>query len=70
MWRFTTGKFGELSVSARHYRDLLAEADAIYPQYVSHIVGCYTMPLTYKLGEKWCRKILNHPDEIAVGDLE
>ncbi len=32
--RFITGKFGELTVSARHYMDLLSEADKAYPQYV------------------------------------
>ena len=37
VWRFVTGKFGELSVSARHYRDLLAEADTIYPRYVEYL---------------------------------
>lgn len=34
-FRFITGKFGELTVSARHYMDLLEEADKTYPQYVN-----------------------------------
>jgi intergrase/recombinase len=37
VWRFITSKFGELSVSARHYLDLLEEADRSYPRYVEHI---------------------------------
>jgi intergrase/recombinase/DNA-binding XRE family transcriptional regulator len=37
VWRFITSKFGELTVSARHYMDLLKEADRIYPQYLQHI---------------------------------
>jgi len=36
-WRFMTSKFGELSVSARHYLDLLQEADRLYPSYIEHI---------------------------------
>ena len=35
--RFILGKFGELTVSARHYRDLLTEADQTYPKYANHI---------------------------------
>jgi intergrase/recombinase len=35
--RFILSKFGELSVSARHYRDLLEEADQVYPKYVEHV---------------------------------
>ncbi len=34
VYRFIVGKFGELTVSARHYMDLLSEADRIYPKYV------------------------------------
>ena len=33
-FRYITGKFGELTVSARHYMDLLEEADKLYPKYV------------------------------------
>jgi intergrase/recombinase/DNA-binding XRE family transcriptional regulator len=40
VFRFITSKFGELTVSARHYLDLLEEADKIYPRYIEHI---YTM---------------------------
>ena len=32
--KFILSKFGELLVSARHYRDLLQEADRIYPKYI------------------------------------
>jgi len=35
--RFILSKFGELSVLARHYRDLLKEADKLYPTYVKHL---------------------------------
>ena len=35
--RFILSKFGELTVSARHYRDLLKEADQIYPKYIQSI---------------------------------
>jgi len=35
--RFILSKFGELSVSARHYRDLLEEADKSYPAYIAYI---------------------------------
>jgi intergrase/recombinase len=31
---FILSKFGELTVSARHYRDLLEEADRVYPKYI------------------------------------
>ncbi len=31
---FILSKFGELTVSARHYRDLLVEADRVYPKYI------------------------------------
>lgn len=37
VWRFVASKFGELSVSARHYMDLLEEADKIYPRYIRYI---------------------------------
>ncbi|NPA99553.1 MAG: hypothetical protein GXO43_09255 [Crenarchaeota archaeon] len=37
VYRFIVGKFGELSVSARHYMDLLEEADSVYPNYIHHI---------------------------------
>jgi len=37
VWKFITSKFGELSVSARHYLDLLQEADRLYPSYIQHI---------------------------------
>ncbi len=33
-FRFITEKFGELTVSTRHYMDLLEEADKAYPKYV------------------------------------
>ena len=36
-YKFIVGKFGELTVSARHYMDLLAEADQAYPAYIKHI---------------------------------
>jgi len=36
-YRFIISKFGELSVSARHYMDLLEEADQVYPKYVEHV---------------------------------
>ncbi|MEB3789196.1 MAG: hypothetical protein GSR72_04820, partial [Desulfurococcales archaeon] len=36
-FRFITSKFGELTVSARHYMDLLEEADRIYQKYVEHV---------------------------------
>ena len=39
--RFILNKFGELTVSARHYRDLLEEADKIYPEYIQYIVKYY-----------------------------
>ena len=35
--RFILSKFGELSVLARHYRDLLKEADKIYPKYIQYL---------------------------------
>ncbi len=35
--RFILSKFGELSVSARHYRDLLEEADKVYPKYIQYL---------------------------------
>lgn len=28
------------------------------------------MPLTYKLDEEWCKKILANPKEISIDDLE
>jgi len=34
VYRFIVGKFGELTVSARHYMDLLREADQVYLKYV------------------------------------
>ncbi len=37
LYRFIAGKFGELTVSARHYSDLLQEADEAYPKYIKHI---------------------------------
>jgi hypothetical protein len=37
VYRFIAGKFGELSVSARHYMDLLEEADSVYVKYVVHL---------------------------------
>ena len=36
-FKFITSKFGELTVSARHYLDLLSEADTIYSRYIKHI---------------------------------
>ena len=36
-YKFIVSKFGELTVSARHYMDLLSEADTIYPSYVNYI---------------------------------
>lgn len=35
--KFILSKFGELSVSARHYRDLLEEADKVYPNYIAYL---------------------------------
>ncbi len=35
--RFILGKIGELSVTARHYRNLVEEADKIYPRYIKHM---------------------------------
>ncbi len=35
--RFILSKFGELSVLARHYRDLLKDADKLYPTYVKYL---------------------------------
>lgn len=35
--KFILSKFGELTVSARHYRDLLEEADKIYPTYIQYL---------------------------------
>ncbi len=35
VYRFIVGKFGELTVSARHYMDLLEEADSEYPRYLN-----------------------------------
>ena len=37
VWRFITSKFGELTVSPRHYMNLLEEADRVYSAYVMHI---------------------------------
>ncbi len=37
VYRFIVGKFGELTVSARHYMDLLEEADEKYRKYVDHV---------------------------------
>jgi intergrase/recombinase len=37
VWRFFASKFGELTVSARHYMDLLKETDKVYSKYVTHI---------------------------------
>ena len=37
VYRFIVGKFGELTVSARHYMDLLKEADNVYVKYMMHI---------------------------------
>ncbi len=34
VYKFIVGKFGELTVSARHYMDLLEEADKVYPKYI------------------------------------
>lgn len=36
-YRFIIGKFAELSVSSRHYTDLLEEADSEYPKYMDYI---------------------------------
>ena len=41
--RFILGKFGELTVSARHYRDLLKEADKSYPVYVDYLEKEHSM---------------------------
>lgn len=35
--RFILSKFSELSVSARHYRNLLEEADKTYPNYIAYL---------------------------------
>ena len=35
--RFILSKLSELSVSARHYRDLLEEADKVYPKYIQYL---------------------------------
>jgi len=35
--KFILSKFGELTVSARHYRDLLEEADKMYPTYIQYL---------------------------------
>ena len=35
--RFILSKFGELTVSARHYRDLLEEADKVHPNYIAYL---------------------------------
>ena len=37
--RFILSKFGELTVSARHYRDLLIETDKIYPKICKNVLG-------------------------------
>lgn len=45
--KFILSKFGELTVSARHYRDLLAEADRAYPKYIQYLeneFGNYLLP--------------------------
>ena len=36
-FRFITSKFEELTVTARHYMDLLKEANRVYPRYVKHV---------------------------------
>ncbi len=38
-YKFIVGKFGGLTVSARHYMDLLEEAVSIYPKYLSISAG-------------------------------
>jgi len=46
--RFILSKFGELSVLARHYRDLLKEADKAYPKYIQYLeneFGNYLVPI-------------------------
>jgi intergrase/recombinase len=48
-YRFIVSKFGELTVSARHYMDLLGEADKIYPKYVKHINGVLGNAITFNL---------------------
>jgi len=44
VYRFIVGKFGELTVSARHYLDLLEEADSSYPDYARHVITTYFRP--------------------------
>ena len=41
IYRFIVGKFGELTVSARHYLDLIEEADSWYPGYAKHVIESY-----------------------------
>ncbi|MEB3765653.1 MAG: hypothetical protein GSR77_05775 [Desulfurococcales archaeon] len=43
--RFILSKFGELTVSARHYSDLLDEADKSYPAYVDYLEREFSMYL-------------------------
>lgn len=37
-YRFIVGKFGELTVTARHYMDLFEDADRVYPVYIKYVV--------------------------------
>lgn len=38
---FILGKFSELTVTSRHYMDLLSEADNLYPRYVDHVLEVF-----------------------------
>jgi len=51
VWRFITSKFGELSVSARHYLDLLQEADRLYPAYARHMTTYFRTSSETPLGQ-------------------
>ncbi len=49
VYRFIVGKFGELTVSARHYMDLLEEADKVYPKYVERWLEIVDKPLSLNM---------------------
>ena len=46
-YKFIISKISELTVSARHYLDLLGEADKLYPNYIQHITEVMEEPFNY-----------------------
>jgi len=59
VYRFIVGKFGELTVSARHYMDLLKEADEVYPKYIQRWSQIFDKAIRLDIELRRCYRLEN-----------